>query len=368
MARILINHYTAVPNKITGITVYSFAIAEALVRHGRHDYVFVTDWDIDRLPPQIVSLPCEIIGRRAVKNETLELFEAARRLPALKRQTNSDLIFHTGPTSMWGGYDRSVVVIHDMYRVTSPALYSLAQRLQWHHFTARTFRRAAAIIAVSDATARDVRAAYRETPPRVSVVHEAPPIGPANVSPVRPIERPYALMVANLSPNKNVRVVVDALKLLADRGECPTVCLVGRDPGGALAAMLDGRTDIDMVRVEGVSDAELSAYYAHARMFINTSLMEGFCLPVLEAQAFGTPVICSDLPVLREVAGEGALFVDPRNPSRVAEAIMLVAGNDAVRDDLAERSITNVQRFSWEKAARETEAVFDTVLASQATS
>lgn len=362
MARILINHYTAVPNKITGITVYSFAIAEALVRYGRHDYVFVTDWDVDRLPPQITSLPCEIIGRRAVRNETLELFEAARRLPTIRRQTKCDLVFHTGPTSMWGGYERSVVVIHDMYRVASPDLYSLAQRLQWHHFTARTFRRAAGIIAVSEATARDVRATYPETQPRVSVVHEAPPIGPANVSPVRPIERPYALMVANLSPNKNVRVVVEALKLLADQGERPTVCLVGRDPGGALAAMLDGRTDIDLVRVEGISDAELSAYYAHARMFINTSLMEGFCLPVLEAQAFGTPVICSNLPVLREVAGDGAMFVDPRDPADVAQAIMEVTRSDPVRDDLARRAQMNVQRFSWEKAARETEAVFDSIL------
>lgn len=363
MARILINHYTAVPNKITGITVYSFAIAHALVAHGRHEYVFVTDWDLDRLPPAIAAMPCEKIARRAVTNETLQLFEAARRLPAIRRQTGCDLIFHTGPTSMIGGADRSVVVIHDMYRVTAPSLYSRAQRFQWHHFTARTFRRAAGIIAVSAATGRDVVAAYSETAGRVAVVHEAPPIAPAAQALPRPIARRYALSVANLSPNKNVGVLIEALKLLADRGERPTLCLVGRDGNGALARMLGGRTDIDLVRAEGLSDAELSAYYAHAHVYVNTSLMEGFCLPVLEAHAFGVPVVCSDLPVLREVAGEGALFVDPRDPAALARALLHVNADGALHADLAIKAQANVRRFSWEKAALETEAVFDKVLA-----
>jgi glycosyltransferase involved in cell wall biosynthesis len=105
----------------------------------------------------------------------------------------------------------------------------------------------------------------------------------------------------------------------------------------------------------------LRTLYANAKVYINTSLVEGFCLPILEAHTLGVPVICSDIPVLREVAGDGALFVDPGDADALAAAISTVFGDPAVAADLRQRAIANARRFSWEKAARETEAVFDRV-------
>ena len=78
--------------------------------------------------------------------------------------------------------------------------------------------------------------------------------------------------------------------------------------------------------------------------------------------AYGLPVICSDLPVLHEVAGEGALFFDPTNDEMLADAIYRVMTDDALATRLSDSARQNAKRFSWERAAKETEAVFERLL------
>ena len=129
------------------------------------------------------------------------------------------------------------------------------------------------------------------------------------------------LYVGNVSPNKNVAVLVEALKLLQADGRAPIVYHVGRDSAGLLAEA-EQRFGGNIVRKAGtLSDAELVSAYRGAACFINTSLNEGFCLPVVEAQSLGVPVICADIPVLREVAGEGAMFFAPDDASALARRI-----------------------------------------------
>jgi glycosyltransferase involved in cell wall biosynthesis len=102
-------------------------------------------------------------------------------------------------------------------------------------------------------------------------------------------------MVGNISPNKNAQVVVDALTALAARGITVPMLHIGRDEGRHLARALHAAAiDIPIISRSGVSDDALRAAYKHAVFFLNTSLHEGFCLPVVEAQAMGTPVIASN--------------------------------------------------------------------------
>jgi glycosyltransferase involved in cell wall biosynthesis len=83
---------------------------------------------------------------------------------------------------------------------------------------------------------------------------------------------------------------------------------------------------------------------------------------VVEAQSLGAPVICADIPVLREVAGEGALFFPPHDAAALASRIRSIFGDAQLQRRMSQASLDNAARFSWRKAAGETEAIFDAAL------
>jgi glycosyltransferase involved in cell wall biosynthesis len=159
-------------------------------------------------------------------------------------------------------------------------------------------------------------------------------------------------------PHKNLPRLIEALAGIDDR---PVLVMPGyptqhdaelRD----LAARLGVADD---VRLLGwVSDADLEGLYALADAFAFPTLFEGFGLPVLEAMARGVPVACSDLPVLREVAGDAAVMFDPRDVSAIRSAIVQVLSGGA--DTAAGRE--RAARFTWERTAELTVASYERAL------
>jgi glycosyltransferase involved in cell wall biosynthesis len=106
------------------------------------------------------------------------------------------------------------------------------------------------------------------------------------------------------------------------------------------------------VRVERAVTAErLAALYAGAAALVHPSLYEGFGLTVLEAMAAGTPVIAADAPGVREVAGEAAVYVDPRDPAAFAAAMTSAASDDALRRRLGGTGRERARAFSWATSA-----------------
>jgi glycosyltransferase involved in cell wall biosynthesis len=124
-------------------------------------------------------------------------------------------------------------------------------------------------------------------------------------------------------------------------------CALARLPAGAVR------------RTGYVDQRDLPALYSGAEMLLLWSLMEGFGLPVLEAMACGTPVICSDRGALPEVAGDAALVVPIGPPSTLAEAVLQLAERPAERAALAERGRVRAQAFTWRRHAEAVLRVYD---------
>jgi alpha-1,3-rhamnosyl/mannosyltransferase len=111
----------------------------------------------------------------------------------------------------------------------------------------------------------------------------------------------------------------------------------------------------DLVRQPGhVDDEQLRALYRGAELFAYPSLYEGFGLPVLEAMASGTPVLTSRVSSLPEVAGDAAVYVDPRDTDSIAGGLGEALGDPARLADLAASGLARARTFSWDRTAAET--------------
>lgn len=117
--------------------------------------------------------------------------------------------------------------------------------------------------------------------------------------------------------------------------------------------------DLETVHLLGfIPDEEIVAVMNLAQVLLLPSLYEGFGLPILEAQASGTPVITSNLSSMPEVAGDGAIFVDPYSVRDISSAITKVINDQKLRGDLIRKGFINCRKFSWKKVAEETIAVY----------
>jgi alpha-1,3-rhamnosyl/mannosyltransferase len=232
------------------------------------------------------------------------------------------------------------------------------------------------VLAISHAAVDELVLHYRVPRERIRVVPLGvdedwfEPLPDAQVDALlarRGVRRGSLLFVGTLQPRKNVGTLLEAYDRLPARvrAERPLV-IAGKYGWGAD----DLRTDLEARRAAGevqwldyVEHVELRALYATARAFVFPSLSEGFGLPILEALAAGTPVIASDLPVLREVAGDAAAFVKPRDVDALAQEMLRAAAASA--DPAAwEARRDRARQFDWATCSRRTLEAYREVASS----
>ena len=170
--------------------------------------------------------------------------------------------------------------------------------------------------------------------------------------------RPYVLWVGSLEPRKNVEALLDLPAALAAAGLPHRLVLAGPDGWGATAravrAAAAGGADGALRLLGPVAGADLAALYRGAELFCFPSVHEGFGLPVLEAMAQGTPVLCSRAASLPEVAGAAARYVDDPGPGAWAAATVDLLGDGGALADLASAGPTRAAGFTWAACAAAT--------------
>lgn len=114
-----------------------------------------------------------------------------------------------------------------------------------------------------------------------------------------------------------------------------------------------------------VPDEDLYCLISGAKAVLYASFYEGFGLPILEAQSCGTPVITSNISSMVEVAGKGALLVDPFDEKTILEAIKKIVTDKNFSSELVKKGFLNIQNFSWEKTAHETVKVYEYALSQK---
>ena len=270
-----------------------------------------------------------------------------------------------------------VVTVHDAGFAVFPEAYP-RRGLRFH---VAGVRRAAqwadAVIAPSEAAGDEIAAHSPIHRSQIRVVHHGVDHTLADTAAVTDLlarrrldDAPYVFWVGSLDPRKNVGTLVAAMARLVGGGAVPHRLLLA-GPAGWKDEHLFAEADLaalgDRLRILGpVDDEELRCLYAGAACFAFPSLHEGFGLPVLEAMVQGTPVVCADIPALREVAGEAALFVSPTEVDAWAEALVIVTGDPARRQALGSAGTSRAAGFTWDRAAAETRAIYRELLGAPA--
>lgn len=243
----------------------------------------------------------------------------------------------------------AVVTIHDAIPATHPALTTASFRALWSE-AGQAASRADAVVCPTEAAKRDVVEALGLEPGRVQVVPEAPS---ATFRPTSSEEQAQALASAGLGPGPFV-LVLGAL----DRRKDPLVVLdaLALDPRLPRAVFVGPPGEID-VRAEAVArgldqrvlllgllpDELLVPLLGAAQALVFPTRAEGFGLPVIEAFMTNTPVVASDLPAIREVAGEAAAFMIPGDPKSLVEAARRAMASKAA---LVAEGRARLERFS----------------------
>ena len=263
----------------------------------------------------------------------------------------------------------TVLTVHDLIFRRYPAHHKRLNRWYLNATMPLYCRRAGHIIAVSEQSKRDLIAAYGISPAKITVIYEAAdtrfrPQPPETVAAIRErygLPDRYMLFVGTIEPRKNLGRVLAAFEQLHAEGLTDALVIVGKRGWlyDNFFARLESSPAKSAVIFPGfVPDADLPAVYAGAQALAFPSEFEGFGLPVLEAMACGTPVVCSNTSSLPEVAGEAAVLVDPLDLEALTAGLRRILTNPDLACDLRVRGLAQAARFSWERAAKETLAVY----------
>jgi glycosyltransferase involved in cell wall biosynthesis len=260
---------------------------------------------------------------------------------------------------------RAVATVHDLGFKHFPQAHPAQQRAYLDLGTRFTVSNAHVIIADSEATKRDVVAFYGIHDSNVRVAYPGPMLLPAaNMQDADKVlkkfglstRRPFALHVGTLQPRKNLRRLLQAWARLPAAMRDAQLVLAGGAGWGDEAAQL--RHDVDALALSQrvafagyISDLEKAVLLRAARVYVLPSLYEGFGFPVLEANAAGVPIACSNTSSLPEVAGDAALMFDPTKVDDIAGAIEQLMTDDGLRERLIDAGHANLARFSWEACA-----------------
>jgi glycosyltransferase involved in cell wall biosynthesis len=349
----------AVSGQRTGTEAYAFFLIQALLEQTAVSPIDTIRLYFNQPPPPDLFPAYAHVEQRVIPFPRLWThLRLAREL----HRAPPDLFFtpaHVIPLTYFGP---AAATVHDLGYHHFPAAHPRRQLAYLRWSTRHNGRRSRLVIVDSEATRRDLMQIDRIPGAKIRVIY--PGIDPA-LAPVQDerklmvvqaqygITPPYFLFISTLQPRKNLERLIAAF---AASGLSHQLVLAGRAgwlSAPILAAIAAQPADVrQKILLPGfVPDSDKAALLSGATALLYPSLYEGFGFPVLEAQACGTAVLTANSSSLPEVAGDGALLVNPTQTHSLTAALLRLATDEALRAQLIAKGLANVRRFSWAKTA-----------------
>lgn len=292
------------------------------------------------------------------------------KLPKLLRKKAVELVVepaHFGPFNLPSKIKR-ITVIHDMTMFLFPQHHEFVSQFVQRKFLPRILRKSDHIITNSVNTANDLSQFFPFTANKTTAIL----LGKNNLFfPQKDhtilvkyhINAPYFLYIGTLEPRKNLVTLIHAFNhFKSSTGKPHHLVLAGKKgwkSNHLWTAIAQSPYKNDIVMTGYVDQKDLPILCSMAEIFVYPSLYEGFGLPILEAMACGVPVITARVSSLPEVGGEAVHYFSPDKVDQLSQKMIQLSADATLRKNSIEKGLAQASRFSWEKAARETIAVFE---------
>ncbi|MBE9162842.1 glycosyltransferase family 1 protein [Tychonema sp. LEGE 06208] len=308
------------------------------------------------------EIPANLTPEQGSRGHINRLLWTQTQLPKIYKQLKSNLLFSPIPEAPLFAGCRYIITVHDLIALRFPRRFD--PLTPYHrYYIPQVLRQAEHIICDSESTANDLMNFCKIPSSLISRIFPG-----YDASFFKFLDLPtsnYFLYMGRHNPHKNVQRVVSAFAALPKNSEYELWITGSEDRRYTplLKAQVQELGLFDRVKfLDYLPAADLPKVINRAIALLFPSLWEGFGLPVLEAMACGTPVITSNLSSMPEVAGDGALLVNPYSLQEIASAMQELATDAKARSHLRQLGLARAKQFSWEKTGRETAAILDRYL------
>jgi len=269
----------------------------------------------------------------------------------------------------YGG--KIVATIHDLIAVKYGEDIPFFSRMYFSKWMPLTYKKADAIISISEHTKRDIIKYFRIPEEKITVIYEAANASYKKIDDQKGIGDvrkkyqtgdKYLLHIGTLNPRKNLLFLVDVFSEVIKKHKDYNLVIVGKE-GWYFDQLYEKVKKLDLknkIRFTGYIDEKDKAYlYNGASLFVFPSLYEGFGLPPLEAMSCGIPVISSKTSSMPEVVGDAGILLSPNDKKSWIKNINNVLSDKKLQKQMSEKSLERAKYFSWEKCAKQTLKVYE---------
>lgn len=305
-------------------------------------------------------------------------------LPMNAKKDGVDILHCTGNTApiYLNMKIKLILTIHDVMYLKDYS--TIPQSLSWYQRWGRVYRKMivpraikhiAKVVTVSNFSKNDIKEhlpALKEDV--ILVTHEAAgerfrkmggDIQRSKVSDTFGIKGNYILTLGALDPRKNTKAIINTFLHLKSEEKINVNLVIAGIPKWRQTefykTVQESSFMEDIIFTDFISEEDMVLLYNYATVFLYPSLYEGFGIPPLEAMACGAPVITSNTTSIPEIVGNAAFLIDPLNDKELKEALLSLLNNEDLRNDLIARGFKRAKEFSWNKMAKETLQIYESL-------
>ncbi len=361
----LIRHLLAIDRENEYILFFDFRVREKDVKKFAQPNVKIKFYPFSDYKKYLPGAYNEILGMATLARENLDVVHTTSPMSRI-------------PVSYRG---KTIVTVHDLAAYKVPDVFPQLKRSKIKTTTSLMISHADRIITASQSTKNDVMEIFDTKDDKIKVIHsgfDKRMAEESQVSREKVLEKygvnqgkKYILFLGTIEPIKNITRLFEAFKkfkedCVRDNKACNHKLVMAGKNGWLAQEYRQIAKDLglakDVIFTGYVIGDELVPLFKNADFFVMPSLYEGFGMTVLEAFATGTPAILSNVSSIPEVAGDAAILVNPLKTEEIAEAMKRLATDENLKNELRAKGFTQVEKFNWEKCARETLEVYKSLM------